>query len=99
MAQNTKIKWGKFEANPNWPMTEFSGIRWQWQVDNHTGQQMRFAINWLTDAGPMATQQVELIAIASAEASGHQSEAMGCYVYASVIAIIVIVIVSIVRQC
>ena len=80
----TQISNGKkFQANPNWPVTEFSGIRWQWQVDSHIGQQMWFAIDWLADVGPMATQQVEPSAIASAEASGHQSEAMCCYVYSS----------------
>ena len=80
MAHNSNIKWAEFQANRNLPVTEFSGIRWQWQVDSHTGQQMWFAINWLQDAGPMATQLVEPVATATAEARGHQSEAMGCYV-------------------
>ena len=45
MAQNTEIKWAEFQANRNLPVTEFSGIRWQWQVDSHIGQHMWFAIN------------------------------------------------------
>ena len=98
MAQNTEIRWGTYSVNPNWPVTEFSGIRWQWQVDQETGQQMWFAINWLQTEGPMATQVAQ--PIASGSASGHQSEAnVIANVIASVIAIIVIVFVILVGQC
>ena len=101
MAQNTEVRWGTYSVNPNWPVTEFSGIRWQWQVDQQSGQQMWFAINWLQTEGPLATQAAQPVAsgTAIAEASGHQGEAsVIASAVASVTAIIVIVIAIIVRQ-
>ena len=56
MAEGTEIRWARFQEDPNLPMTQFSGVRWQWQVDSQSGQQMWFAINWLKEGGSTATQ-------------------------------------------
>ena len=77
------LRWAPFVNDDRLPVTEFSGIRWQWQTDSLNGKRMWFAINWLReDTGPMATQTVEASAErnarANAQANGHKSEAMGC---------------------
>ena len=85
MAETNEVRWARFLEGPRLPATQFSGIRWQWQTDTQSCQNMLFAINWLKEGVPLATQLpfdqsiAAPVASATAQASGHQSEAMGCY--------------------